>query len=154
MAEKITIHQVRKADIIVSTTGHAISKTIRSSIGSDVSHAILYIGNMKVIEAIAEGVTQRPWNQSSEGMTLAIVLRRRNMDDAARQAVIDAAMKYEKLPYDAIGAAGSGMFGSKRGGAIAAAGCVVFPQLCVATAASIRENAKDENADKVFSVRN
>ncbi len=161
MPTKIDITQLRKADIIVSTTESKTSKAIRKGIGSDFSHAILYLGNQMVIEAIGDGVERRSWNDCrldpAGVMTLGVALRRKNMTNAARQAVCDAAMKYENLPYDVTGALGSGMFGDPRGGAIGAAiaavGCSILPVGCVFAvdaANKIRENAKDENADNAF----
>jgi hypothetical protein len=155
---RIEITQLRKADIIVSTTESMVSKGIRKGIGSDFSHAILYLGNQMVLEAIEEGVKLRSWDQSRldpKGvMTLAFALRRKNMTDAARQAVCDAAMKYENIPYDVTGAIGSGMVGNTRGGAIAAVGCSILPLGCALGLEEIKENAEDGNADNAFFVQN
>jgi cell wall-associated NlpC family hydrolase len=154
MPTKIEITQLRKADIIISTTASKISKAIKKGIGTDYSHAILYLGNLEVLEAIGDGVTRRSWDKSihdPEGeMTLGIALRRKNMTDIARQAVCDAAMKYQNLPYDVTGALGSGMFGNRRGSVIGTIGCSILPLGCAIGLAEVNENAKDENADNKF----
>ena len=47
-------------DLIVSTTAARVSRGIRTATSSPVSHAMLYVGNGQVIEAIQEGVVERP----------------------------------------------------------------------------------------------
>ncbi len=161
MATKINIDQLRKADIIVSTTDAAVSKAIKLGIGADFSHSMLYIGNGFIIEAIAEGVVQRTWNEASSDATLAIALRRRNMTDALRDAVVGHAKSFvnsaNPIPYDGIGAAGAGIT-KKRGGAIysglVGAGLSISPLgTTVAkylTERAIRENATDAKKDTAF----
>ncbi len=55
----ISTKALKAGDIIVSTTDQNISKAIRLVTKSEVSHAILYIGDNKVIESIEEGVSER-----------------------------------------------------------------------------------------------
>lgn len=161
MTTKIDITQLRKADIIVTTTDSTTSGVIRKATGSDYSHAILYLGNFEVIEAIDQGVKRRLWdkaiNDPKGKTTLAVALRRRNMDETARQKVVEAALQYENLPYDIVGAVGSGMYGNTRGSAASAAiitaVCYIDPILCTTAVRSVTEiieNAKEENADKRF----
>lgn len=147
---KIEISHLRKADIILTTGDHKVSEIIRNAIGSDVSHSMIYLGNEEVIEAVENGVERNAWKTSSQEVTLAIALRRRNMDEAARNAVAEAALKYKGLPYDVAGAIGSGMYGDRRGGVLASMACTVLPIGCAIATSEINRNARDENADSKF----
>jgi hypothetical protein len=161
MATKVNIDQLRKADIIVSTTDAAVSKAIKFGIGADFSHSMLYIGNGFVIEAIADGVVQRTWKEASSDATLAIALRRRYMDDAKRDAVVNHAKGFvnpaSPVPYDGVGAAGAGIT-KKRGGAmysgLTGAGFSINPVGTMVAKylaeRAIRENAGDEKKDTAF----
>lgn len=153
-SRKINASELRVADIIVSTTDHALSRSIRTSIGADISHAMLYVGSEYVIEATGAGVTKSPlWSGALSGATLAIALRRTGMSEENRQAVVKAALPFEGRAYDKIGAAGSGMTG-KRMQAGAVAGCIISPVVCaaagVAFSREVSSNASDDNKDKMF----
>ena len=147
MKTKVTITDLRKGDIIVSTTGAGISGVIRTGIGADFSHTMLYKGSSIVIEAIADGVVERSWSEASKDAELAIALRRRNMNDALRDEVVKHAESFKGLKYDAVGAAGAGVT-KRRGGAISA---VLFGGLSlVAMHLTFQDNASEENKDKAF----
>jgi uncharacterized protein YycO len=146
---KITIADMRVADIIVSTTGAAVSKGIREALGSEVSHAALVTGNSRVIEAIGSGVTEHSIADAYKEATLAIVLRRRNLNDQQRNAVVANARSFNGRAYDSIGAAGSGM-SNKRGSLLASAGVILSPMAAIITARKISNNASDENKDDSF----
>ncbi len=157
----IDISSLRKGDIIVSTGNSNISKAIRIATGSDISHALLYVGNNNVIEALGDGVTKpQLWTDQSREMTLAIGLTYRGITNEQRDSVVENAKKFIGLPYDEIGAAGAGMY-KKRGGAIRAAavstGCVISSLTCVLTTGgfsasdvAISSNATDANKDTQF----
>ena len=71
---------------------------------------MLYAGDGFVIEAVSDGVRKSDLQAIAlKDATLAICLRRRNMDDAKRAAVIQAASEYIGRPYDSFGAASSGI---------------------------------------------
>lgn len=151
---KIDATALRVADIIVSTTDHPTSRGIRAAIGTDISHAMIYIGNGAVIEAIDTGVVKRNlWTQSLKEATLAIALRRVGINESQRRAVVEKASQFESLPYDKIGAAGSGMT-AKRAQAGVAAGCILSPLLCagggIIFSRQVADNASEENRDKMF----
>lgn len=150
---KIDLKDLRVADIIVSTTDHPTSRGIRAAIGADISHAMIYIGNGRVIEAIDEGVVNRDLQlESLRAATLAIALRRAGMNESQRQAVVTNASGFERRPYDRVGAAGSGMT-SRRVRAGIIAGCIISPVACAAAGAGAREvanNASDANRDNLF----
>ena len=143
----ISENALRPADIICSTTNAAISAVIRAGIGSSVSHCILYIGNGQVVEAVGEGVTQRPLANALEHASLAIALRRRNLT-----AVIDYATGFARrnLPYDAVGAAGAGVATGSKGAVLAGFGCQIYLPLCAIAGGPAVNDARPENADKAF----
>ncbi len=149
MATKVKIDQLRKGDIIVSTTDAAISGAIRVGSGSDFSHTMLYTGNGYVVEAVADGVVHRPWSEASADATLAIDLRRRNMTDGKRDEVVKHALSFKGLDYDAIGALGAGI--TKRRGSVLWGGVTMnVPGLNVATKIAVANNARDSNRDDAF----
>lgn len=146
----IKISALRKADIILTTGDHKVSAVIRNAIGSDVSHSMIYLGNQEVIEAVEPVVERHTWEVASAEATLAIALRRRNMDQTARDAVVETALQYKGKPYDYIGAVGSGMYGDRRGSVLTAAACTVLPIGCAIAQSEITKNASDQNADNKF----
>lgn len=142
---------LRPADIIVSTTNATASSVIRNATGSSVSHAMVYIGNQFVIEAISAGVVKRTLTQALRDATLAIALRRRNLSKQQASDVVKHAEDFvaKKIPYDNIGAAGSGI-ATKRGGLLAATACGISLVGCHIGTSEIAKNARKENADKAF----
>jgi len=128
----------------------AISAVIRAGIGSSVSHCILYIGNGEVVEAVGEGVTRRSLASALEHASLAIALRRRSL--TPQRAVIDHATGFARrnLPYDAIGAAGSGVAQGSKGAVLAGYGCQLYLPLCTVAGGAVANNARSANADSAF----
>lgn len=62
-------------DLIVSTTREVPSRLIRFGTQAPVSHAILYVGDGLVVEAISEGVVLRPVEQAVAGSYLVVAFR-------------------------------------------------------------------------------
>jgi hypothetical protein len=147
----ISVSTLRPADIIVSTTNAGVSAVIRAGIGSSVSHSMIYVGGSHVVEAIAAGVTRQPLADALNHAVLAIALRRRNLTAQQRGAVVEHANQFalKSLPYDKIGAAGSGTT-TGRGGLLAGFGCSISLAFCAIGTAEVRDNAKPANADKAF----
>jgi hypothetical protein len=147
----ITVNALRPADIIVSTTDASVSAVIRAGIGSSVSHSMIYVGGGFVVEAIEIGVTRRPIADAIEHASLAIALRRRNLTEEQRRAVVEQANQFatRMIPYDVVGAAGSGT-NTRRGGLLAALGCGISLGFCGAGTAGVVNNARPENADRAF----
>jgi hypothetical protein len=143
--------QLRVADIIVSTTSAAVSGAIRTGTGSSVSHAMVYVGGQFIVEAIGQGVVKRTLQQAISDASLAIALRRRNLTAAQRVVVKRHAESYARrgLPYDEIGAMGSGAV-SGRGRLIAGAGCLLSLAACGSGAAAVLRNASPDRADDAF----
>lgn len=148
----ISANALRPADIICSTTDAGVSAVIRAGIGSSVSHCMIFIGGSDVVEAIGGGVTRRPLAAAMKDASLAIALRRRNLTEQQRSAVIAQATGFaiRHLPYDALGAAGAGVATGSKGALLAGFGCQLYLPLCGLAAASVVDNAKPENADKSF----
>lgn len=146
---RINVSNLRVGDIIVSTTNASISGAIRNSMGSDISHAALFTQPNYVIEAIGEGVIEHLYNEAYREATLAIALRRRNMTEQNKTDVVTHARRFAGLPYDAIGAAGSGMT-TNRGSVLGGAGCYISPLGCAIGGGSILNNARDANKDQKF----
>lgn len=102
----IDIAALGAADIIVSTTNAAISKAIRAATGSQVSHAMIYAGNGVVIEAVAEGVVERPLTQALNGAVLAVAYRLERLNPGQANMVVNFARAQNRRKYDVGGIVG------------------------------------------------
>ena len=108
--DPIAFDSLQRADIIVSTTSRTGSTVIRGVTGSEVSHAMLYIGNWQVIESIIpDGVVVRSINEALSDARLAVALRYRNLSLAKRDQIVDFANSKIGSEYDYVGAASSGL---------------------------------------------
>jgi cell wall-associated NlpC family hydrolase len=121
----IVASALKPADIIVSTTnaplrfplngpqlmqdlGTIISGAIRADTRSPISHAMLYSGHGRVIEAIGDGVVERPLGQALQDATLAVAYRYKDLSDRQASTVITYARGKVGLKYDLDGALGGG----------------------------------------------
>lgn len=95
---------LKPGDIILSTTKHPISASIRYGTDSEISHSMLYIGNNEIVEAIKDGVTKRSLHSALADAYLAIVYRHRKLSDGDIQKIIAKAEEYIGRPYDYEGA--------------------------------------------------
>jgi len=147
----ITVSALRPGDIIVSTTDAGVSAVIRAGIGSSVSHSMIYTGGGFVVEAVDRGVVRNVLADSLNGAVLAIALRRRNLTEKQRADVVAHATRFanSNLPYDRVGAAGSGT-NTGRGALLASLGCAISLLFCAVGAAEVANNAKPANADRAF----
>ncbi len=148
----IDFSQLHKADIIFTTQRDStISATIRAATNCSISHTMLVTRSNYIIDSTDIGAKERPWTEASEHCTLAIVMRRYSLLNAADQdKVVAAAKAFENRPFDRLGAAGSGMYGNSRNQMIAGAGCSLSVIACAFILKEMSNNAKDENADKKF----
>jgi hypothetical protein len=128
--------QLRQADIIVSTTRSFISGAIRVSTGTDFSHAMLYIGGNRIIEAIDKGVVERSFGEALRDGSLAVAIRRRGMDRLSKTLVVETAKSFKGLPYDHAGAVGSGL-SHRRGKAV----CALRVRSCLLVYVAAKRNA-------------
>ena len=101
---------LQPADIIVSTAHGAISGVIRAVTASPISHAMLYVGNGNVIEAVGEGVLSRSLPAALHGADLAVAYRYKNLPATAAASVVAAAraIASQRPKYDLTGALGAG----------------------------------------------
>ncbi len=90
-------------DIILSTTDAAISAAIRSATSSPVSHALLYVGDGQVVEAIAAGVQLRTLEEAVAGATVAVAFRHPSITSDQALRVRDFAGQQLGRPYDTWG---------------------------------------------------
>ena len=107
---QITEADMKTADIIVSTGSGAVSAVIRAGSVSKYSHAALYIGDGQVIEAIGEGVVKQPLSAALRDDTLAVVYRRKNLNDAQTKVIVNYASGQVGKKYDYAGVAGASKY--------------------------------------------
>jgi hypothetical protein len=84
----IPVEELEPGDVILSTTNHPLSEQIRAVIGSEVSHAAVYVGNGRLVEAIEGGVILRSMDTAVEDDTLAVAYRHRDMTPAKAALMI------------------------------------------------------------------
>lgn len=133
-------------DIILSTTDHPMSKTIRDLTSSEVSHAALYIGDGKVVEAIEGGVLLRSMDTALDDDSLAVAYRHRDMTPvkAARIAAFLTDHARKKTPFDTWGLI------QVAPGQLARAICNQLEgaarRACIESAGRLRVGTNDDNA--------
>lgn len=93
-------------DIIVSTTMATISRAIRGATGSQVSHAMLYVGHGYVVEAVGGGVRRVKLEEAISDAILAVALRRRGLSANTANAVVSFVTSRVGLEYDILGIIG------------------------------------------------
>ena len=88
-------------DIILSTTAAGVSGAIRFATGSDVSHAMLYVGQGgQVVDATSAGVRLRPLAEALSDASLAVAFRYPGLSSDQRQIIADKAAEYIGRPYN------------------------------------------------------
>jgi uncharacterized protein YycO len=102
-SRSITPSTLQAGDIIVSTTDSRISRAIRHATASPVSHALLYIGNGEVVEAVREGVVVRSLQEALDDASLGVVYRT-SMEPEQILTAITTAASHEGANYDYLGA--------------------------------------------------
>jgi hypothetical protein len=80
--------ELKVADVILSTTPAAVSTVIKAGTGAQYSHAMLYVGDSKVVEAVDKGVVHRSIKLATNGAKYAHAFRLEDMtaDQAAKIA--------------------------------------------------------------------
>lgn len=112
----ITIGNLKKGDIILSTTPHKESDLIRQATGSKYSHARLYVGAHKVVEAINPQVLKEDILKVLETDKYAAVFRYINLSHQQEKLLVDYANKQRGKDYDLSGAIGSSGVGTAMAG--------------------------------------
>jgi N-acetyl-anhydromuramyl-L-alanine amidase AmpD/V8-like Glu-specific endopeptidase len=104
----IGIDALAAGDIIVSTSRHPVSYAIRGGTLSAVSHAMLYVGEGRVIEAVASGVREVPLATAIADAILAVAYRDPRVTTAIAAAIVAHARSRVGQPYNYAGAAFNG----------------------------------------------
>jgi N-acetylmuramoyl-L-alanine amidase/cell wall-associated NlpC family hydrolase len=99
----IAADALRKGDLIVSTTPQVQSIGIRSVTQGPVSHALVYIGDGEVVEAIGRGVVRRSIQDALADDTLAVAFHYPNITDSQAQQVRDYAIQQVGKAYNFVG---------------------------------------------------
>lgn len=91
-------------DIILSTTPAAVSDLIRFATTSDVSHAMLYVGQgQQVIDATGHGVRLRPLTDALADATVAVAFRYPGLTDDQKGIIADKAAELIGRSYNYLG---------------------------------------------------
>jgi len=114
----ITLGQLKKGDIILSTTADTVSKIVKFSINSKFSHARLYIGGEYIIEAIDPVVREEKLLKVLKGDLYSVVYRAESLTELQRANIISYATKQRGKEYDLSGAIGSSAVGMATAGII------------------------------------
>lgn len=99
---------LQPGDIIVSTARHAVSYAIRAGTISAISHAMLYVGDGNVVEAVGDGVREVALGTAISGAILAVAYRDARVDAAKAAAIVGYARAQVGRPYDYAGVARAG----------------------------------------------
>lgn len=133
-------------DVILSTTDHPLSDTIRRVTGAEVSHAALYIGGGKVVEAIEGGVKLRSLDTAIADDSLAVAYRHRDMTPVRASQAVAFAEQHARsgTPFDTWGLI------QVAPGQLARAICNqregAEREACLANAARLRVGTNDDGA--------
>ena len=103
----ITISQLKKGDVILSTTSDFVSKVVKVGTNSKFSHARLYIGNSDVIEAIEPEVIQNDLSNVMKHDLYTAVYRVDNLTQTQKNNIVLYADMQRGKEYDLSGAIGS-----------------------------------------------
>jgi V8-like Glu-specific endopeptidase/cell wall-associated NlpC family hydrolase len=102
--QSIGLDALAPGDIIVSTARHPVSYAIRAGTISAVSHAMLYVGDGRVIEAVGDGVREVELANAIDDAILAVAYRDPRVDAAAAAAIVEFARAQVGKPYNYAGA--------------------------------------------------
>lgn len=112
MSQKIiSIGQLQKGDIILSTTSDAVSKVVKFATGSKYSHSRIYIGNGDIIEAIDPKVWKEEIAKVMKGDLYTAVYRYAGLTEMHKLKIVHYANQQRGKEYDLSGAMGSSRVG-------------------------------------------
>ncbi len=106
---KLDLSYLKQGDILVSTTNAIVSTIIRTGMHSIVSHAMLYIGDGLVIEAIGEGVKINSLQNNIEthGYKNVMAYRYPSLTSNKATLIVSFAKRQKGKGYDFTGLAGA-----------------------------------------------
>lgn len=94
---------LKPGDVLVSTEDGGISSLIRAATGSPYSHAALYIGGGKIIDATSPGVTTRSLADLAEPAARVSVIRAVGLSAAQEQQIVETAKSLLGKKYNTTG---------------------------------------------------
>ncbi|MCW8880584.1 MAG: YiiX/YebB-like N1pC/P60 family cysteine hydrolase, partial [Kangiellaceae bacterium] len=103
--QSIGLDALQQGDIIVSTARHPVSYAIRIGTLSAVSHAMLYVGNGNIIEAVGDGVREIPLAQAIDGALIAVAYRDPRVNSSIASQIASYARTRVGNPYNYAGVA-------------------------------------------------
>jgi len=107
----ISVGQLQKGDIILSTTSDSVSKVVKFATNSKYSHARIYIGNSQVIEAIDPVVKKDLIIDVMKGDLYTVVYRYTGLTEMQKLKIVHYADQQQGKEYDLSGAVGSSRVG-------------------------------------------
>lgn len=99
----IGVDALQAGDIIVSTARHVVSYAIRVGTLSAVSHAMLYVGDGKIIDAVGNGVREIPLADAIGDALIAVAYRDPRVDSSKASAIVAHARSRVGSPYNYAG---------------------------------------------------
>lgn len=91
---------LERGDIIVSTTSEDVSSIIRWATESEISHAVLYVGEGMVVESVKSGVRLVTLEKALEDDSLAVAFRHQALTEQEAQIICDYAGQQLGKKYD------------------------------------------------------
>jgi len=107
--QSIGLAALQAGDLIVSTVRAAVSYAIRGGTFSSVSHAMLYIGDGEVVEAVGSGVRRTTLANAIDDAILAVAYRDPRVDADKAQLICEYAKAQVGKPYSYAGVAATGL---------------------------------------------
>ena len=84
--------ELKVADVVLSTTSAAVSKAIKAGTIASYSHAMIYAGKGKVVEAVGDGVLHRSIKLALADARLASAFRLKGLTGEQAQKIVDYAI--------------------------------------------------------------
>lgn len=103
----LTMGQLQKGDIILSTTSAKVSKMVKLATFSKYSHARIYIGDQNIIEAVEPVVIKRKLTEVLRDDLYAVVYRMPGLTNEQTAKIVHYAKSQQGKGYDVSGAIGS-----------------------------------------------
>lgn len=104
--QSIDVSALQVGDIIVSTARHPVSYLIRGGTVSSISHAMIYVGNGNIVEAVGSGVREVPLATAIDDAILAVAYRHSAITASQAQTAASFARAQVGRPYNYAGVAG------------------------------------------------
>lgn len=112
MSQKIiSIGQLQKGDVVLSTTSDPVSKIVKFATDSKYSHARIFIGNGNIVEAIDPKVVTGKLIDVMKGDLYTAVYRYPGLTEMKKLKIIHYANQQLDKEYDLSGAIGSSRVG-------------------------------------------